>query len=555
MYCTIISVQVRESPDGANSSVAGAATRGSCSRASNATTVANIIDLDEEEGEATATVVQGGQENNDKNNIKVADTKAEEDRKATGKEGVYLDVHSGGKNDSKKVAEVGEESEREKAKRDVMMDFVMMDLGSPSKRRRMPPPWLLGKRRPAVIRRVKKQRSRSLSTEKLNKLSEKSSSPKKRRRVKRSSKADMFRSVERLPTLSPFDEERIVWMRNMEDDIQLEEERRSRCAFRKVEVEGKASPTSSSSSSSANSVLYVQPPPPPAQAKVARKQWDIDNMEKELKVPNNANATPKKTIIKKPSPKRDNIIVKERRNNNNNKIAPTINVECFIVSRGWQLDQSRLLRALDSVDCANFGRVQVATTMSRLVESVRPHLDAVVVHLGSQELMDAAHSLAKKKNNNAGGSSISRASLAESVAASIATVASRQLIKVASQNRDTHFVVSLPLPFPASTSSVGNSYEELRRAFNANLSANCSAAPNLHCSSNESLSTDVKYLSDAAAGPVGGLSASGMRRLSKGWGEQLGRLARAADGRLVFRHVSSSDSGGSASSKDSSGSI
>ena len=34
-------------------------------------------------------------------------------------------------------------------------------------------------------------------------------------------------------------------------------------------------------------------------------------------------------------------------------------VECFLVSRGWQLDQSRLLRALDGVQCANFARVQV----------------------------------------------------------------------------------------------------------------------------------------------------------------------------------------------------
>ena len=36
------------------------------------------------------------------------------------------------------------------------------------------------------------------------------------------------RSAERLPTLSPFDEERIVWRKNMEDDIENEDARRRR---------------------------------------------------------------------------------------------------------------------------------------------------------------------------------------------------------------------------------------------------------------------------------------------------------------------------------------
>ena len=38
----------------------------------------------------------------------------------------------------------------------------------------------------------------------------------------------MTRSVERLPTLSAFDEERVVWMKAYEDDLALEEERRRR---------------------------------------------------------------------------------------------------------------------------------------------------------------------------------------------------------------------------------------------------------------------------------------------------------------------------------------
>jgi hypothetical protein len=33
------------------------------------------------------------------------------------------------------------------------------------------------------------------------------------------------RSIERLPLLSPFDEERIVWLKNLEDDIANEDDR------------------------------------------------------------------------------------------------------------------------------------------------------------------------------------------------------------------------------------------------------------------------------------------------------------------------------------------
>ena len=36
------------------------------------------------------------------------------------------------------------------------------------------------------------------------------------------------RSADRLPTLSPFDEERIVWRKNMEDDVENEDARRRR---------------------------------------------------------------------------------------------------------------------------------------------------------------------------------------------------------------------------------------------------------------------------------------------------------------------------------------
>ena len=56
--------------------------------------------------------------------------------------------------------------------------------------------------------------------------------------------------------------------------------------------------------------------------------------------------------------------------------------------------------------------------MNRVVENLRSHLDAVVIHIGSHELTDAAHSI---------GPATSRDSIA-SVAGSVATVTSRQVL-------------------------------------------------------------------------------------------------------------------------------
>ena len=61
--------------------------------------------------------------------------------------------------------------------------------------------------------------------------------------------------------------------------------------------------------------------------------------------------------------------------------------------------------------------MQIAATMNRVVENLRSHLDAVVIHIGSHELTDAAHSI---------GPGTSRDAVA-SVASSVATVTSRQV--------------------------------------------------------------------------------------------------------------------------------
>ena len=87
-----------------------------------------------------------------------------------------------------------------------------------------------------------------------------------------------------------------------------------------------------------------------------------------------------------------------RRSKSRKKIQ--LNAECFMVSRGWQLDQTRLLRSLDRLKNANFGRVQLATTINRVVENIRPHLDAVLIHIGNQELIEAAYSVLKNNSQS-----------------------------------------------------------------------------------------------------------------------------------------------------------
>ena len=82
-----------------------------------------------------------------------------------------------------------------------------------------------------------------------------------------------------------------------------------------------------------------------------------------------------------------------------------------------------IYRALDRLKVANFGRVQLATTMNRVVESIRPHLDAVIIHIGNQELIEATYSVVSVTEN--GENMRDSAAIGLSVAGSVATVLSR----------------------------------------------------------------------------------------------------------------------------------
>ena len=181
-------------------------------------------------------------------------------------------------------------------------------------------------------------------------------------------------------------------------------------------------------------------------------------------------------------------MAEERRRSKSRKKYAPFSAECFLVSRGWQLDQTRLLRALDRLKMANFGRVQLATTINRVVESIRPNLDAVIIHIGNQELIEAAYSVVSVTET--GENVRDSAAIGLSVSGSVATVLSRHIMTAATQNRASQFVISMPLPVSLAKTSIEADihYTELRRMFNATMKANCTTCPNVQVCDNENLS-------------------------------------------------------------------
>ena len=68
-----------------------------------------------------------------------------------------------------------------------------------------------------------------------------------------------------------------------------------------------------------------------------------------------------------------------------------LSVECFIVSRGWQIDQAQLNKAISRLEGINFVRIQMVNTINRVIENIRPHNDVVLIHIGPTELTEACH--------------------------------------------------------------------------------------------------------------------------------------------------------------------
>ncbi|XP_071743510.1 uncharacterized protein [Lepeophtheirus salmonis] len=353
---------------------------------------------------------------------------------------------------------------------------------------------------------------RSKSTSQLNKPTPEVTRPKLIR---------AHHSVERLPTLSAFDEERVVWLKSFEDDITYAQERRKMQSLKELSPTDSSSPTSSSDghtrSKSQNHVVVID-----EVGKIESSNSSVghkgDTIDDSATSSDNEYEEIKKSL--------------KRKSKKEKKSHKPLVAECFIISRGWQMDQSRLIRALDRIKCVSFHRVQVATTVNRMVENLRPHQDVIVLHIGSQELLEASY----------GADDVS------SVANSVSSVISKHIANVASQNRNTHFLVSLPIPRNTKDEDqITMRFHELRKAFNTSLSCSLLHSINVQCIDNENLAQqgsegelEPKYYSDNVQ-----LSSKGMRKLAKNWEEFLLRITKTKEGNIYVRRASDSSSGGS----------
>ena len=149
----------------------------------------------------------------------------------------------------------------------------------------------------------------------------------------------------------------------------------------------------------------IQSPTPPKEPENSTKEESekeientdvkplVDSLEETPNTATNSSTEESKKRLRRSMKKKERELAEDRRRSRSRKkqVTNPLSAECFLVSRGWQLDQTRLLRSLDRIQRAHFGRVQLATTINRCVESIRPHLDAVVIHVGNQELIEAAH--------------------------------------------------------------------------------------------------------------------------------------------------------------------
>lgn len=231
-----------------------------------------------------------------------------------------------------------------------------------------------------------------------------------------------------------------------------------------------------------------------------------------------------------------------------------LSVECFIVGRGWQVDQAQLNKAISKLDGINFVRIQMANTINRVVENIRPHNDVVLIHIGTNELSEACHSISNEDS-------------VAGLAGSMASVFSRHIITACRTFRETKLVVSVPIPRntagqDARAAHAQDSlqfYDPLRKAFTNCLRANFIDYDNVIICSNDNLATDSgqpdsKFYTDSV-----NLNNAGMKKLTRNWEAIIQRMRRISEGVIHYRRSSESSSitssNSSAGSSSSSSSI
>ena len=309
----------------------------------------------------------------------------------------------------------------EKVKQKVIKEFVNKEPLSLNKKKTKvdfpdsdrPPTRVLPVRKPARARLLK-ARSQSLSMDQLDELSH--SSRQTPDRLSRS--RNTYYSTERLPTLTASEEERIIRIKKYEDDTEKLNEKRA-AALRVREAKEKYKFRKQKSFHSEQITIYetARPWTVPEDLALADTS-ELENGEI------NGN-------FGRQEPPETSTGLEDDNNNNNSGALETVeaveagltqkrrklrkwrglspmtraggkvaglaqlplSVECFIVSRGWQIDQAQLNKAIARLDGINFVRIQMANTINRVVENIRPHNVVVLIHIGTNELSEACHSI------------------------------------------------------------------------------------------------------------------------------------------------------------------
>ena len=351
----------------------------------------------------------------------------------------------------------------EKVKQKVIQEYVKHE-SFPIKNNKVdfsekdrPPTRVLPVRKPAA-RRFLKSRTQSLSVDQLHEVGRAEAGAGARRqpgagagpepRMTRS--RNTYYSTERLPTLTASEEERIIRLKKYEDDTEkLNEKRAAALRVREAKEKYKFRKQKSFHHPHNDVTIYE-----------TNRPWTVPD---ELTIEDNADCVPEdndnnyevnannanyddstanfkqKQLVNNCEGLQNGVEASEDDQNNNNNNLQTeegsgslsqkrrklkkwrglspmtktnnkvvgfnqlpLSVECFIVGRGWQVDQAQLNKAISKLDGINFVRIQMANTINRVVENIRPHNDVVLIHIGTNELSEACHSISNE-DSVAGG--------------------------------------------------------------------------------------------------------------------------------------------------------
>ena len=298
-----------------------------------------------------------------------------------------------------------------------------------------PPTRVLPVRKQA--RRLLKSRSQSLSVDQLNKMTEPDDN--KKHPVRMTKSRNTYYSTERLPTLTASEEERIIRLKKYEDDTEKLNEKRAAALRVKEAKEKYKFRKQKSFHNNDNEVTIFETNRPwtvPDELTGQDNTEFNDNLEVNANYGDTAESLTPQQLHNTGEGLLNGIAegTEDDQNNNNsrtaaeegsgslsqkrrklkkwrglspmtksqNKVAAfnqlPLSVECFIVGRGWQVDQAGLNKAIARLEGINFVRIQMANTINRVVESIRPHNDVVLVHIGTNELSEACHSISNEES-------------------------------------------------------------------------------------------------------------------------------------------------------------